>query len=163
VHLRTQICAWWASFFKSICFFVLIVLNKSDGSNFRVLFSNKELSAKPLFSSVFVNVDWNFAVIVVKILFLLLWVWLLIFLLLRFFGRGVSCVKKQSQVVISVLSNQLNHSSRVANVPTVVIKEVYVFIDRGFILTLILDFLIKLFLKRVLDTGKCEEWGGVKC
>jgi len=155
VNLRSWISSAWVSFFESVGSFVFVVSNESDASNFRVLFSDKEFSTEPFWLSVFVNVDWDFAVIVVEILFLFL---LLVLFFRSLIGRWASGVEEDFKVVVTVFTSKFDLSSRVIDVPTVVVEEVNVFVDWWFVFTFIFDFFVEFFLQSILDTGESEDW-----
>lgn len=153
----------WSSFLESIDSFAVVAVQESDSCDFGVLLSDKKFCTHPFGLAVLVDVDWDFAVVVVVIL--LLFLLLLLLSLLSFFGVfgwRASCVEKQSQVVVAVLSHQFNLGSVVVDVPTVVVEKVNVFVGGWFVLGFVFDFFLKLFSQSVSDVWKGEQWNFVQ-
>lgn len=57
VDLWAWIVGAGVSFLESVGFLIFVVSNESDACDFGVLFSDKELSTKPFWLTVFVDVD----------------------------------------------------------------------------------------------------------
>lgn len=154
--LRSCIGGAGVSLFESISSFGIIAVDESDSGNLGVLFGDKKLSTHPLGLTVLVNVDWDFTVIVIEVLF-----GFLLFLLL-FFGLlvswGATGVEEDSQVVVSIQSDQLDLGTGVVDIPTVIVEEVNVLIDWWLVLWFVFDFLIKFFSQGVSDSWEWEEW-----
>lgn len=153
----------WCSFLESIDSFTVVAVQESYSCDFGVLLGDKKFCTHPFWLAVLVDVDWDFAVVVVVIL--LLFLLLLLLSLLSFFGVfgwWASCVEKQSQVVVAVLSHQFNLGSVVVDVPTVVVEKVNVFVGWWFVLWFVFDFFLKLFSQSVSDVWKGEQWNFVQ-
>ncbi len=85
VDFGTWVGSAWVSLLESIGSFVVVVGQESDWGNFWVLLGDKKVGAHPLGLAVFIDVNWDFTVVVVVVL--------LVFLLLLFlsFFRGLLC------------------------------------------------------------------------
>lgn len=157
VNLRSWVGSAWISFFESVCSFSFIVINESNTRNFWILFGNKEFSTEPFALTIFVDVDWDLTVVLIKILFSLLLLWLLIFFFVCIISGRVSGVEKDSQVVVSVFSCKFNLGTCIIDVPSVIIEKVNIFIYWWLIISLVLDLFIQFFLQCILDIWECEE------
>jgi hypothetical protein len=155
VNLRAWISSAGVSLLESITSFGIVAVDKSQTCDFGVLFSDEELSAHPFCLAVLVDVNWNFTVVFVEVLFgflliLLLFFWLLI-------GWWAAGVEENSQVVVAVLSDQLDLGSGVIDVPSVVVEEVNVLVGWWLVLWFVFDLLVKFFSEGIFDSWEGKE------
>jgi len=157
VNLRSWVWSAWASLLESISSLGFIIIDESDTCNFWVLLSDKEISTHPFGLSVFIDVYCNFTVVLIKIIFC----FLLIFLLALFrclLGWRISGIKEDSQVIIGIFPYKLDLGTVVVDIPSVIVKKVNILAVRWFVLVLVLDFFIKFFLENVSSVGGEISW-----